>query len=237
MRTSRRSIPSIRSTTRRWMASTRRALSPVSARALRTVSTSLLLAVTLLVGSNSPLVYGMGMGHAAMQAPRPQGTPHHFDPKSGTTSILHRPPASTLPPFTPQTKRPLMSHGFVPSMKPGLLTLDPLKATQFVGSDGRLEIDVPAGAVTSDDVAAAAGGTLALRITEIAPPSGSNAGSTVVSLGSYAVEVVDGLGNRVAPFADGLRAGLTLKLHYSGRDSAFALDRAFVVFNGAHRAR
>ena len=116
-------------------------------------------------------------------------------------------------------------------MKPGLLPLDPAKAAQFLGSDGRLEIDVPAGAVTANDVAAA-GGTLALRVTEIAPASGSNAGgSGVVSLGTYLVELVDGHGNRMA---HGLRTDASLKLHYGSRGSALDLDRAFVVFNGAH---
>jgi hypothetical protein len=211
----------------------RRTRSPLPS--LRKVGVSLVLAVTLLVGSNSPLAYGLGIfrASAALAAPA-QGRPHHIDPRTGTRSVLHFPPPARLPSFPPFTQRPPMSHGFVPSMKPGLLPLDPNRDATFTGSDGRLEIDVPAGAVNASDVATAASGTLALRVTEIAPPSGSNAGNGVVSLGSYAVEVVDGQGNDVPQFAHGLRKALTLKLHYGRKGSALELDHAFVVFNGAH---
>jgi YD repeat-containing protein len=210
-------------------------------RLVRRLGVSLLLALTLLVGGNSPLaagfgIAGFGIGRPAVaQAAAAQGKPHHFDPHTGTKSVIHLPPAPKLPPFTPLKQRPPMAHGFVPAMKPGSLTLDPTKDTQLVGSDGRLEIDVPAGAVTAGDVAAA-GGTLALQVREIAPPSGSNAGSASVSLGSYLAQVVDGHGNPVARFAHGLRKAATLKLHYGSKASALDLDHAFIVFNGSHPA-
>ena len=202
---------------------------------LRALVVSLLLAATLLAGFNTPFAYGMGASHVTVQTPSPQGKPHKVDPKSGAKSVLHLPPASNLPPASPPlADRPAMSHGFVPTMKPGLLKLDPNNPTQFVGSDGRLEIDVPAGAITAADVAPVAGHTLGLRITEIAPPSGSNAGSAAISLGSYTVQVVDGQGNASDLFTHGLRKNVTLKLHYNAKERALGLDRAFVVFNGAH---
>jgi RHS repeat-associated protein len=160
-------------------------------------------------------------------------SPHHFNPKGGTTSTLHFPPASSAPKakFTPRSQRPMMAHGFRPSMNPGLLTLDPNKATRFIGSDGRLEIDVPAGAVNATDLQTA-GGSLALSVKEIAPASGSNAGgSGLASLGTYLVQLVDAHGKLVG---HGLRAAATLKLHYGAKDTALNLARAFVVFNGSH---
>ena len=202
---------------------------------LRVLAVAVLLAATLLAGSNIPTTYGMGLHPAAAQKPPAQGKPHHVDPKSGARSTLHKPPAgANLPSSKPLTSRPTMSHGFVPTMKPGTLKLDPNKAVSFIGSDGRLEVDAPAGAITTADVATASGKILALRITEVAPPSGSNAGSGALSLGSYTIDVVDGSGARVGQFAHGLRKGITLKLHYSARDSALVLDQTFVVVNGAH---
>ncbi len=161
-----------------------------------------------------------------------QGRPHHFDPKAGTQSTIHLPPPPKVPAFKPKSARPPMSHGPNPSMQPGQLPLDPAKDTQFTGSDGRLEVDVPAGAVSAADVSAAAGGSIALRLSEMAPASGSSAGgSGVVSLGSYLAEIIDGKGNRLA---HGLRKPATVKLHYSAKEEALTLDQAFVVFNGTH---
>ncbi len=161
-----------------------------------------------------------------------QGTPHHFDPHAGTQSTIHLPPPPKVPAFSPKSQRPAMSHVSSPSMDPGQLPLDPAKDTQFVGSDGRLEVDAPAGAVSAADVKAAAGGSIALRLSEMAPASGSSAGGGgVISLGSYLAEVVDGTGHRLA---HGLRKPATIKLHYSAKEEALILDRTFVVFNGTH---
>lgn len=198
----------------------------------RRIALALVLLVTVLSGTLGQLAAtgAVGIPTAHAQA-RSGGTPHHFDPKSGTKSTIHLPPASKLPTSTPQTQRPSMAHGFRPSMQPYLLKLDPTTATHFLGSDGRLEIDVPAGAVTASDVKAA-GGLMNLRVSEIAPGGGSNAGgSDVISLGSYLVEVVDTYGDRAS---HGLRMPATLKLHYGSRDTTLDLDSAFVVFNGAH---
>src|SRR5260221_6924540 len=202
---------------------------------LRSIGTAIVLTIVLFTGTFSPFASaGFGIQPSVANAAALNATggkPNHFDPTSGTKSVTHLPPAANLPAFTPEHARPPMVHGFTPSMKQGLLVLDPAKDTQFRGSDGRLEVDVPAGAVTTSDVAAA-GGTLAVRLTEIAPASESNAGgSGVISLGSYLLEVVDGQGNR---FAHGLRKAATLLLHYGNKTSALDLDQAFVVFNGAH---
>ncbi len=118
------------------------------------------------------------------------------------------------------------------SMAPGSLTLKPGAAATFTGSDGMLEVSVPANAVTATDVAAAGGG-LSLRITQIAPSSGSNAGgSGLISFGTYLVQVVDAHGVLAR---QGLRAPATVRFHPAvakGR-SALGLSQAFVVLNGS----
>ena len=85
-------------------------------------------------------------------------------------------------------------HPAPPAMSPGTLTLDPSSPVQFVGSDGGLQVDVPTGAITSSDIAAA-GGRLGLLIRQIAPASGGNAGgSGHVTLGTFLFQVVDAAG-------------------------------------------
>jgi RHS repeat-associated protein len=114
-------------------------------------------------------------------------------------------------------------------MQPGLLALQPGKAVHFLGSDGRLEVNVPAGATTAADLSQA-GGQLNLKITQIAPASGSNAGgSGHISFGTYLVQVVDGSGKLVP---HGLRQPVTLTFHY-GPGSATDVAHAFAVFNSA----
>ncbi len=210
---------------RSWISLTNR----YGRRQMQRVAIISLLIITVLCGPLSVL----GALHVISSFGQSgQGTPHHFDPKAGTQSTIHLPPAPKVPAFSPKSQRPPMPFGFVPSMKPGLLPLDPAKDVQFVGSDGRLEVDAPAGAVNAADVKAAPGGAIALRLSEMAPASGSSAGgSGIVSLGSYLAEVVDGKGNRLA---HGLRKPVTVKLHYGPQEQAFNLDQAFVVFNGAH---
>ena len=192
-----------------------------------------LLAVTVVCGPLSVLVVGSHIAQVSANG----GQPNLIDPSAGANPLTRVAKASgpgvpKEPAFTPQKQRPAMAHGFAPTMQQGLLPLDPAKDAQFVGSDGQLEVDVPAGAVSSGDVTAAAGQQLALRVTEIAPSSGASAGgSGVVTLGSYLVEVVDGHGNRVG---HGLRQATTLKLHVNSQASALDLRHAFIVLNGAH---
>ncbi len=97
-------------------------------------------------------------------------------------------------------------------MQRGLLTLDPMTPSQFLGSDGRLEIDVPAGAVTSTDLATA-GGQLALSVKQIAPPSGgTGGGSGRYSFGTYLIQTVNG---QKQEWSQPLRKPLTFRLHVS----------------------
>jgi hypothetical protein len=115
-------------------------------------------------------------------------------------------------------------------MQPGALTLTPGKAAQFVGSDGRLEVDVPATAVSATDLSQA-GGALTLQITQIAPASGGNAGGWgLISFGTYLLQLVDAQGQ---PVPHGFRVPITLKWHYQPQESALDLAHAFAVFNAA----
>jgi RHS repeat-associated protein len=195
---------------------------------MRKAGLALLLAVVVLCGPTTLLIsqteFGRSIGQTLF------GKDNLANPQDGTKSVTHLPATPTPPSYPSQQQEPAMSHGFVPSMKQGLLPLDPKQNAHFLGSDGRLEVSVPAGAVDQKDVAAAPGG-LALRLTEIAPASGANAGgSGVISLGNYLAEVVDGKGNVVN---HGLRQPAMITLHYSDKDSVLDLTHAFVVFNGA----
>lgn len=200
---------------------------------IRAVAIALLLALTLLVGANGPLTSGIGLGtsvvtaHAAGQSTT--DIPNLFDPRSAAGRALvpqpPSPPAGTSTASAPQA----IQRGLPVTMAPATVPLTPGTAAHFQGSDGRLQLDVPSGAVTPADLTAA-GGQLGVRITQIAPASGSNAGGTGrVSLGTYLLQVVDGQG-RLVPRA--LRKPITLRLHV-GKHSAVDLSHAFVVWNGS----
>ncbi len=171
-----------------------------------------------------PVASAHGLG---TQSTKP--TPNRFNPHADATSVA--PPAgfgkgktANAPAGPPQSLKRAGSF----SMQPGRLALSADHATTFKGSDGRLEIDVPAGAVTGDDLAAA-GGYISLRISQIAPASGSSAGgSGIVSFGTYLVQAVDAQG---VLLPHGLRQPATLKLHYATRESALDLSHAVAVFN------
>jgi hypothetical protein len=78
------------------------------------VGIALALSVLLLSGTlGQPAQVGFGGVQGPYAVPA-QGKPHHVDPRSGTKSVIHLPPAPKLPPFTPLAQRPPMSHGFVP---------------------------------------------------------------------------------------------------------------------------
>jgi RHS repeat-associated protein len=115
-------------------------------------------------------------------------------------------------------------------MSSATLTLDPNTASQFVGSDGGFQVDVPTGAVTSSDVALA-GGRLGLLIRQIAPASGSSAGgSGHVSLGTFLLQVVDA-GGKLATV--GLRQPATLSFHLGSHERALDWRYGYVVLNGS----
>ncbi|HEY1388744.1 MAG TPA: hypothetical protein VGF38_09385, partial [Ktedonobacterales bacterium] len=154
--------------------------------------------------------------------------PKPFNPRSDTTSVSHpnlgKGTTANAPAGLPQS----LKRTSTGTMSPGYLTLAADHATTFTGSDGKLEIDAPAGVVTSADLAAA-GGTISLQISQIAPASGSSAGgSGIVSFGTYLAQAVDAQG---VLLTHGLRAPLTVKLRYGSRASALDLSHALVAFN------
>jgi RHS repeat-associated protein len=189
----------------------------------------LLTLLTLLVGPN-----GLLTSLSVVQAQRSQaaladaGHPNRFDPTQDAHSSKRHPQHGSS---DPNWKTPPPQHLLrtLPTpMQPGSLSLSPGKAAQFLGSDGRLEVDVPAAAVTAADVSQAGGG-LTLLITQIAPASGSSAGgSGLISFGTYLLQLVNPQGKRVL---HGLHLPITLKWHYGSQESAFDLAHAFVVLN------
>ncbi len=163
------------------------------------------------------------------------GQPNHPDPNARAKTV----PPNDLKPVLPppaNTKAPpaqKLLHTQPPAMQPGKLALSPTASAQFLGSDGLLEVDVPAGAVTPADVTAA-GGALSLQISQIAPASGSIAGgSGLITFGMYLVQVVDAHGYLSA---HGLRQPATFKLHItenSKPNSALDLVHTFVIQDGS----
>jgi RHS repeat-associated protein len=155
------------------------------------------------------------------------GTPNHFDPRSVASVVVH-PHIGGPVVTTPPPPGGIRSMYHVP-MQPGALPLRPDVAARFVGSDGALEIEAPAGAVTGSDLAAAASGRLTLGVSQVLPGSGSSAGGTgLVSFGTYLLQLVDGSGR---PAAHGLRRPVTLKYHVGHAGGAADLAHAFVTFN------
>lgn len=113
-------------------------------------------------------------------------------------------------------------------MQPALVRLQAGRAIDFIGSDGRLELVIPAGAITAGDIADV-GGALYLRVRQVASPSGSSAGgSGLVSFGMYLIELVDAHGLQ-AP--KGLERPVTMLLHVGTAGEAFDLGHAIVTVN------
>jgi RHS repeat-associated protein len=116
------------------------------------------------------------------------------------------------------------------SMAAGTVPLLPGQTAHFLGSDGRLEISIPADGVTATDVAAA-GGAMNLSIRQIDPESGGNAGgSGHYSFGSFLIQVLNASGGVAS---QGLRSPVTLTLHYGTKTSALNLVQAYVVLNSS----
>jgi hypothetical protein len=202
-------------------------------RQMQRVAIVTLLFVTVLGGSLS--VFGTLYILPSLGQSASSGKPNHPDPNARAKTV----PPNDLKPVLPppaNTKTPpaqKLLHTQPPAMQPGTLALSPTAAAQFLGSDGLLEVDVPSGAVTADDVAAP-GGAHSLRISQIAPASGSIAGgSGLISFGMYLVQVVDARGYLST---HGLRQPATFKLHVaenSKPNSALDLVHAFVTQNGS----
>lgn len=195
-------------------------------RRLLALALGLALVVASFAVSGAAGLPGPGTARAATAS----GHPNRFDPRSQATSVrpAHLPGTTTAKPMKVGPPQPARQGAPVP-MKPGVVALDPGKGGHLQGSDGVLEISVPAGAVTKSDLSAA-GGKLGLVVRQILPPSGSNAGgSGHYSFGTYLIQLVDAHGHLLK---HGLRKPLQLKLHYGQRGSALDLRHAYVVVNG-----
>lgn len=180
--------------------------------------------VSGIVGS--PLAYARS-GPGTIQLKGAPSHPNTSSPTAGSTSHARAytpAPLGSQPPHVPQP----IPHAFQPSMQPGAVTLSATAATRFMGSDGRLELLIPAGAVTAQDLAAA-GGTITLHVTEVAPASGSNAGGHL-SFGTYLLQLVGANG---ALLSQGLRLPITARFHLHPNERGLGLAHAYVIFNGA----
>jgi RHS repeat-associated protein len=195
-----------------------------------------ILIVTLTLFDNDVIFRGTAIARTVVPSTSTGGTPNIANPKTGTTSVIHLPPPVKAKPFTPAKTPQLINRIYRPSMKPMILGLDPVKGAHAISSDNSLEVTIPAGAITNADLATVAPAkngvpsTLSLRVTQIAPGSGSNTGGGVVSFGTYKLEVIDGTGNVVA---HGLRQPAHLQFHLGTRPTIYDLSKAFVTINGA----
>jgi RHS repeat-associated protein len=152
------------------------------------------LAIVALCGSNALPASATSLAPRASVQQSTSGRLNTFDPRSLAASAVKASPTKTMA-ATPASVQPSqLLHTAPPPMQPAVVWLDPNHDTDFVGSDGRLELIAPAGAITAAD-AAAAGGRVGLMIRQIAPASGSTAGgSGHVSFGTFLVQVVDTFG-------------------------------------------
>jgi len=177
---------------------------PAGRRVMRDRLVVVLLFITVLMGPNGVLT-NLPISHAtprgALGSP---GQPNLFDPTQGANSVLWKPPAGRSDPNWQPPPPQTLGHTLPPSMQPGTLALRPGVDTQFLGSDGRLEVDVPGAAVSAADLTQA-GGALTLQITQIAPGAGSSAGgSGLISFGTYLLQLLDSQRRRVP---HGIRVG------------------------------
>jgi RHS repeat-associated protein len=115
-------------------------------------------------------------------------------------------------------------------MTPSTIALNRNAPTHFVSNDDRLTVDVPDGALSSDQIAAD-GGNTSLLVRQILPASGSTAGgSGKYSFGTYLIQVIDATGKLAS---HGLRQPATLSLHYGSSGSALDVMHAYAVVNGS----
>src|ERR1700730_13491489 len=148
---------------------------PKHSRRLLAVS---MAASIVVVASVSP---GPFIGIKFALAANNPGKPNLFNPTTQSKSTKH------LPPQTPTNIAavPAASPGPSPmgcslppfSMQPASIGLTATAPSHFDSNDGRLSVDLPSGAVSPAQVAAD-GGSSALRVRQILPASGSNAGGS-----------------------------------------------------------
>jgi RHS repeat-associated protein len=160
---------------------------------------------------------------------RLKGSPSHpnkMSPTAGSKSLTrsYTPGApGTQKPHTPQ----VIQRNMHMPMKAGSVDLQVGQATRFIGSDGRLELLIPAGAITAQDLADA-GGMITLHVTQIAPASGSNAGGQF-SLGTYLIQLTNAKG---VLLSHGLRQPITARYHVKKNELGLGLDRTYLLLNG-----
>ncbi|MGH2487266.1 MAG: hypothetical protein ACRDHE_14760, partial [Ktedonobacterales bacterium] len=104
--------------------------------------------ITVLLGPNG-LLTSLPVIHASPESSlASRGHPNRFDPTKDAQSVMRKRPTGqsdpTWKPHAPQS----LTHPLPPAMQPGMLVLTPGKTAQFLGSDGRLEVDIPATALT-----------------------------------------------------------------------------------------
>lgn len=155
--------------------------------------------------------------------------PNRFDPTAQAKSINHMPPQAPPTVYSSPGAPGQMRKDEKLSMQPAAFALSATQPAHFLSSDGRLEIDAPAGAVTAADIAGD-GGKTSLLVRQILPSSGPNAGgSGHYSFGTFLIQVIDA--NQKLTI-HGLRKPLTLKLHYGNRSGVDLVHTLLVVNAG-----
>jgi RHS repeat-associated protein len=168
-------------------------------------------------------------GPVALAASTPR--PNQFDPATRAASIAGAPaprpaPASSARSAGAGRQAPVAR----PAAQPVTAAVDPAHAVHLTSADAALDVEVPAGAVSSGDVALA-GGAMSIAVRQIAPPAGGTAGgSGHFTFGTYLVQTLDANGHVAA---HGLRQPLGLTLHYAGRAAALDVGHAVATINGS----
>jgi hypothetical protein len=124
-------------------------------------------------------------------------SPNVFDPTSQSKSVKHTLQAKqSYTAGAPSTSAlsPMGCKSDSLSMAPAEVALSAASSSHFLSNDGRLGVDVPAGAISASQLAAD-GGSASLLVRQILPASGSNAGgSGQFSFGAYLIQVVTASG-------------------------------------------
>jgi RHS repeat-associated protein len=155
-------------------------------------------------------------------------TPNRFAPTARAAPVkgaaLARPAPATRQRTAPAHPRPPTAAG----MQPAVVALDPAQPVHFSSPDSGLELDLPAGAVSPAEVAAA-GGSMSLLVRQVLPASGGSAGgSGHFTFGTFLVQALDANGQLAN---QGLRQPLSFKQHFGSRAGAMDVSHAIAVIN------
>jgi RHS repeat-associated protein len=174
-----------------------------------------------------------------------KGTPNRFHPPAAPDRSGPYPG----PPPGHMTKLPAgtdtrIHHPFTPSMHELVIPLtesvptNPHRpptvqavAVDATGSDGILEVQVPAGALSTSDIAAL-GGSASLVVDQVAGINGSTDGGTSsgrIFLGTYTFQVQDAHGHEI-PTTIALRQPITLRYHWQAKLAPIDVRHAPVLF-------